>query len=179
MDVRVGLKLCCWKRLLRVPWTAKTSKQSILKEGNPEYSLQGLMLKLKLQSFGHHMQRANSLEKTLMLGKIKGKRRRGLQRRWLDSITDSIGMSLSKLWEIVGSHRVGHHWATFISLHFSSLGDSEGQESLVSCSPWDHRFGHHLVTEQQQHGNSSFNFLRNSILFSTVAVLVTSPPTRH
>ena len=86
----------------RVPWTARRSTQSILKEINPEYSLEGLMLKLKLQYFGYMMQRANSLEKTLMLGKIKGKRRRGQQRmRWLDSITDSMDMNLSKFQEIV------------------------------------------------------------------------------
>ena len=89
---------CC--RLLRVPWTAKRSNQSILKEINPEYSLEGLMLKLKLQYLGHLMRRADSLEKTLMLGKFKGRRRGGHQRmRCLDSITDSMEMSLSKLWE--------------------------------------------------------------------------------
>ena len=87
---------------MRVPWTARRSNQSILKEISPEYSLEGLMLKLKLQYFGHLMQRANSLEKTLMLGRIKGKRRRGRQRiRWLDDITDSMDMSLSELRERV------------------------------------------------------------------------------
>ena len=126
-----AFELSCWRRLLRVPWASRRSNQSILKEITPEYSLEGLMLKLRLQYFGHLMQRADSLEKTLMLGKIEGRKRRGQQRvKWLDSVTDSVDMNLNKLQEIV---RVRGAWLAAVNLATQQQQHRRKESTEQSC----------------------------------------------